>query len=78
MSYWRRDTLGTTITVESSRVDPAGVSSPKASKQRQYLTCSRRFNSPVEGGSAESERRKQAEAEESLHKVMYLNCWAQS
>lgn len=66
-----------TSSVESRR-NPAGVSSPNASKQRQYMSCSRSANNPVEGGSAESERRKQAQAEESLHKVMYLNCWAQS
>ncbi|KAK9936242.1 hypothetical protein M0R45_013092 [Rubus argutus] len=81
MSCWRRDLVGagagSTSSVES-RLNPAGVSSLNASKQRQYMSCSRSTNNPVERGGAESERRKQAQAEDTLHKVMYLNCWAQS
>ncbi|KAL6197511.1 hypothetical protein ACLB2K_033119 [Fragaria x ananassa] len=72
MSYSRRDLLGSTSSaVESSRINPAGVSSQNG-KQRQYLTCSRRIINAAECGTggAESDRRKQAEAEESLHKVI--------
>ncbi|KAL6282206.1 hypothetical protein ACE6H2_013135 [Prunus campanulata] len=79
MSYWVGAGAGTG-TVEGRRDDDADdARSSKLNKQRHlFLSCNSNSNNPANGGSESDRRKQQAMAEESLHKVMYLNCWAQS
>jgi hypothetical protein len=83
MSYLSRACMATTVAViegstsHSSRWNFSGHLQPINAGNRRHFSS---VNSPDDGFHAQAgdEENRRKEAEESLQKVMYLNCWAQN